>query len=482
MTVIRWAPARPRAAAGQRRWPTVALITSLAALGGCASFSPDGGFAPIEQTARDRLGKDLRWARSDADQDAIAQRVSQLLAQALTVDDAVQLALLNNRGLQAAFQDLGLAEADVVQAGRLPNPGFSFGRLTRGGEVELERGLHFNLARLLALPALAAVQARRFEQTQAAVAMTVLALAAETRKAYFNALAADESVRYLRQVKQAAEASAELARRMAQVGNFNALQRAREQLFSADAALNLARAEQTQRATRERLTRLLGAWGPQTQFTLPERLPDLPKTVLDLPDIERVALAQRLDVQGARLAAEQTARNLGLTRATRFVNVLELGLRNNRSNELPTQRGWEIGFELPLFDGGGARLARAEAVYRQALDRAAETAVNARSEVREAYTGYRSAHDIARHHRDEIVPLRQRIADENLQRYNGMLIGVFELLADARLQIASVNNAIEALRDFWLAQADLDMALIGKPSLALPAGPAMAAEPAGAAH
>ena len=204
--------------------------------------------------------------------------------------------------------------------------------------------------------------------------------------------------------------------------------------------------------------------------------------MLDLPDIERVALAQRLDVQGARLAAEQTARNLGLTRATRLVNVLELGLRNNRSNELPTQRGWEIGFELPLFDGGGARLARAEAVYRQALDRAAETAVNARSEVREAYTAYRSAHDIARHHRDEIVPLRQRIADENLLRYNGMLIGVFELLADARGLVASVNGAIEALRDFWLAQADLDMALIGKPSLALPAGPAMAAEPAGAAH
>ena len=402
MTVIRWAPARLRAAGGRRHWPSVALITGLAALGGCASFSPDGGFAPIEQTARDRLGKDLRWARSDADQDGIAQRVSQLLAQALTVDDAVQLALFNNRGLQATFQDLGLAEADVVQAGRLPNPGFSFGRLTRGGEVELAQGLHFNLARLLALPALGAVQARRFEQTQAAVAMTLLSLAADTRKAYFNALAAAEGVRYLRQVKQAAEASAELARRMAQVGNFNALQRAREPLFSADAALALARAEQAQRATRERLTRLWGLWGAQTQFTLPERLPDLPKAVLDLPDIERVALAQRLDLQGARLAAEQTARNLGLTLATRFVNVLELGLRNNRSNELPTQRGWEIGFERPLFDGGAARLARAEAVYRQALDRAAETAVNARSEVREAYTAYRSAHDIARHHRDEI--------------------------------------------------------------------------------
>ena len=462
------------------RW--LAVLVGAAALGGCASFSPDGGFAAVEKLAKDRLGKDLQWARSDADLDTIAKRVNELLAKPLTVDDAVQVALLNNRGLQATFQDLGITEAEVVQAGRLPNPGFSFGRLKRGDEIEWERGLHFNIARLLALPFIGQMEARRFEQSKAMVAMRMLSLAADARKAYFNALAAIEAVRYMRQVKQAADASAELARRMEQVGNFNKLQRAREQVFYADASLNLARAEQAQRATRERLTRLLGAWGAQSQFTLPERLPDLPKQAIELPDIERVALSQRLDVQGAKLAAEQTARNLGLTRATRFINVLELGVLRNSSNEAPTQRGWEIGLELPLFDWGGARVARAEAVYMQTVHRAAETAINARSEVREAYTGYRSAFDIARHHRDEIVPLRQRIAEENVLRYNGMLIGVFELLADARAQIASVNNYIESLRDFWIAQADLDMALIGKPSLAIPAGPAITAEPGGAAH
>ena len=452
-------------------------------LAGCASFSPDGGFSAVERTAKNQLGKDLRWARSEADQDTIDKRVAELLAQPLTVDDAVQLALLNNRGLQASFQELGIGEAELVQAGRLPNPGFSFGRLTRGSEVELERGLHFNLARLLLLPLSGPMEARRFEQTQGRVAVSVLALAADTRKAYFNALAAEETVRYMRQVMQAAEASAELARRMEQVGNFSKLQRAREQGFYADAALNFARAEQGQRATRERLIRLLGVWGAQTAFSLPARLPDLPKAARELPDVERVALAQRLDVQGAKLAAEQTAKNLGLTRTTRFVNVLELGFVNNRSNEAPTRRGWEIGLELPLFDWGGARVARAEAVYMQTVHRAAETAINARSEVREAYGAYRSAYDIARHHRDEIVPLRQRIAEENVLRYNGMLIGVFDLLADARSQIASVNASIEALRDFWLAQADLDMALIGKPSLTPSAGPSSAAGSGGdAAH
>ena len=461
----------------------LALATSAAVLSGCASFSPDGGFSAVEQTAKERLGKELRWARSDTDQDTIDQRVAELLAKPLTMDDAVQVALLNNRGLQATFQELGITEAEVVQAGRLPNPGVRFARLKRGGEIELERGLHFNLARLLVMPLVVKMEARRFEQTQGMVAMSVLSLAADTRKAHIHALAAEETVRYLRQVKQAADASAELARRMEQVGNFNKLQRAREQAFYADAALNLARAEQAQRSTRERLTRLLGLWGAQAQFTLPERLPDLPKEALELPDLERVALAQRLDVQGARLVAEQTAKSLGLTRTTRFVNVLELGLLRNISNELPTQRGWEIGLELPLFDWGGARVARAESLYMQSLHRAAETAINARSEVREAYTGYRSAYDIVRHHRDEIVPLRQRIADENVLRYNGMLIGVFELLADARMQIASVNAAIEALRDFWIAQADLDMALIGKPSLSAAGSAAMAPQAGdGAAH
>jgi hypothetical protein len=465
-----------------RVWVLV-LVSAGAVLGGCASFSPDGGFSTVEQAAKDRLGKEVRLSRTEADQDGIDQRVGELLAKPLSADDAVQVALLNNRGLQASFQELGITEAEVVQAGRVPNPGFSFSRLTRGDEIELERGLHFSFARLIAMPMISAMEARRFEATKDLVTMNMLSVAAETRKAWATALGAEETVRYMRQVKQAAEASAELARRMEQVGNFTKLQRAREQSFYADAALNLARAEQAQRATRERLTRLLGLWGTRTQFKLPDRLPDLPQELADRPDVERIALAQRLDVQGARLAAEQTARNLGLTQTTRFINVLELGIVRNSSNEAPTQQGWEIGVELPLFNWGDARVARAEAVYMQAVHRAAETAINARSEIREAYGAWRSAYDIARHHQDEIVPLRKQIAEENVLRYNGMLIGVFELLADARQQIASVNAAIEAKRDFWLAQADLDMALIGRPSLTPSAGPATAADTGGdAAH
>jgi outer membrane protein TolC len=472
----------PRNPTHRRGLRCVALAGTAALLAGCATFGDDGGIAPARQAARERLNADVAWARSDAERTAIDGRVDELLAQPLSMEAAVQLALLNNRGLQAAFFDLGIAEADLVQAGRLPNPGFSFGKSRRGDEIEIERSVHLNLARLIALPMLQRIESRRFEQARQQAAAKVLALAADARKAWVEAVASQESERYAQQVMDAAQAGAELARRMAVAGNFNKLQHAREQSFHADAALNLARAQQARLAARERLTRLLGLWGTRVDFRLPERLPDLPAAPRELPEVERTAIEQRLDVQAARAAVEQTAANLGLTRATRFVNVFELGLMRNSSNEEPLQKGWEVGFEIPLFDWSGARVAKAHSVYMQAVNLAAQTAIDARSEARQAYAAYRFAWDIAKHQRDEIVPLKKRIADENLLRYNGMLIGVFELLADARSQIASVNTAIDALRAFWVAHADLEMALVGKPTLAAVGGPAAMAEPAAAAH
>ncbi|PRD19625.1 UNVERIFIED_CONTAM: arcD, partial [Trichonephila clavipes] len=194
-------------------------------------------------------------------------------------------------------------------------------------------------------------------------------------------------------------AGAELARRLAAVGNFSKLQQAEQQGFYAEAGIAVLRAEQARVASRERLTRLLGLWGEQIAYRLPERLPPLPDAADELPEVERLAMSQRQDIQAMRLDVERLAQNLGLTRTTRFVNVLELGVVNNRSNEEPAQRGYEISVELPLFDWSGAKVARAEAQYRQALNRAAETAINARSQVREAYQAYRNAFELARHYR-----------------------------------------------------------------------------------
>ncbi len=463
---------------------TLALVFSAALLGGCASFSPDGGFDSVETMTKARLDKDIKWVKTDRDAELVQATVKKLLAPPLTADAAVQIALLNNRGLQATYAELGIAESDLVQAGRLRNPGFSFSRTNQGGDIEIERTFLFDLLGLITMPIRTELEQRRFEITKLRVTAETLQVAADARRAFFSAVAAQEAVKYMGQVKLAAGTSAELARRMVAAGNFSKLDQSREQVFYAEVTAQLARVKQNALAERERLTRLMGLWGEDVRFALPERLPDLPKTVREIADIETQALKQRLDVQGAMKEAENIAASMGLTKATGFVSVFEVGYKHNNESGLPVKSGYEIELRLPIFDWGSARVARAEFTYMQAVNRAADIAVKARSEVREAYGAYRTAFDLSRHYRDEIVPLRKKISEENMLRYNGMLISVFELLADARQQIASVNSYIETLRDYWLAETSLTLALTGKSPGSMKMGDGMqaAAESAGAGH
>ena len=150
-----------------------------------------------------------------------------------------------------------------------------------------------------------------------------------------------------------------------------------------------------------------------------------------------------------------------MTRVTSYVDGLTIAGERNSETGRERQRGYQLEMPLPIFDFGGARRTQARAEYMAALNRAAAIGASATSQVRESYSAYRTAHELARHYRDEIVPLRKSIAEEMLLRYNGMLTGVFDLLADSRDQIASVIQAIDAERDFWLADSDLRLALAG---------------------
>lgn len=444
-------------------WAIWILATLLA---GCANFSNDGGFSQVEKMTMEKSGMDIQWVRSSQDQDRIDSRIDQLLSTPLGVEDAVQIALLNNKELQAEFYELGISEADLVQAGRLPNPRFSMLYGRNSSDYKIEQSFTFNIFSLLTMPRAVEIEKRRFEETQKKISVKVLRLASETRKAYITALAAKESVQYMQQVKNAAEASSELARKMAIAGNFNKLDQAREQSFYADAALGLARALQAKTVATERLTRLMSLWGNDAHYQLPERLPDLPANAEELPEIEKLAMEQRLDIQSMKFRTEALAAQLGLTKTTRFINVLELGparvLEGDRGD--PYKKGFEIAFEVPIFDWGAARVVRAESIYMQAVNQLSAAAIDARSEVRESYFRYRSSYDIARHYQNEIVPISKRILEEKQLRYNGMLVSVFDLLAEARSQVVSVNSYIESLRDFWLAQSNMQMSLIGKPS------------------
>jgi outer membrane protein TolC len=427
-------------------------------LGGCASLSADGGMNDVSRLTAGRIGQPAALASDGANND---QQVQLLLAQPLTADSAVRIALMNSPALKASLAELGASEADLVQAGRLRNPSLSFGRIRGGGETEIDRGIMFDLAGLLTLPARSRIEAGRFEQAKLQAAAQAVQLAGDTRRAWFTAVAAAQSAAFAEQVQGAAEASSELAARMAKAGNWSKLDQARERAFNQEAVTQLARARHEALASREQLVRLLGLSSEQQSFTLPDRLPDLPPQPREINNAEAQALSQRLDVLAARRDTEATADALGLTRATGFINVFDAGYANKSTSGQPRENGYQVSLELPLFDWGGAKVARAQAQYMQAVHRTADTALRARSEVRVAYSAYRTTYDIARHHRDEVVPLRKQISDQVLLRYNGMLASVFELLADAREQLASVNTAIDTQRDFWIADTQLQGAING---------------------
>ena len=477
-----------RVASRPRRAAVAAALAALL-LGGCATTAVDNNFKAAQSLTQSRLGADVKWLHTDEARREAQAEVDRLLSKPLSADDAVRIALAHSPALQAALFDSAAASAGATQSARLPNPIFTFERLVRrhDGEVSLDIGrmLGISVFDLLLLPTRLRMADFQQQQIQLRLASDVVQAATDARQNWVRAVAAQQSLQYFEQVKQAADAGAELARRMQSVGNFNRLQRAREQAFAADAVAQLARARQAAQSAREALVRSLGLNEAQARrLQLPERLPDLPNAPKAEAEVAQQAIDQRLDVRMARADLEFTARDMGLTRVSSFVNGFHIaGVRNSETGE-PPQKGYELELPIPIFDFGDALRARSQATYMAAVNRTAQLAVDASSQVRESYGGYRTAYDVAKHYAEEIVPLRKTIADENLLRYNGMLIGVFELLADAREQIGSVVQAIDAQRDFWLADAALQAALIGRPTggVAMEARPAASGGGAGGGH
>ena len=444
-----------RRARKPRRTPLAIAAFATLVLSGCATFSDDGGFKPVAESTQQRLGKTAVWARDDATAQALAKARDDLLARPLDIDAAVQLTLLNHRGLQSTYAELGIAEASLVQAGRLPNPRFTFQRVQGGGDIGIERTWGIDFVRILTMPLASRVEARRFAQVQAQVTQAIVEQATATRRAWIEAVAAQERVQILEQTSLATQAASELADGMARAGNFSAMRRTQENLVYADTAARLARAREQANTAREQLARQMGLWGSQLRFTLPARLPELPRTRPAWPDAEAQAIRERADIRAARAALDATASDLGLTRVTRLVNVLDTAYRDNSATGSPNERGYEISLEVPLFDWGSTRVAGAEARYRQSVDRLADTAVAARADVRTRRAQTLAAWDIAEHYRTTILPMRQRVSDEWLLRYNGMLASVFDLLTDAREQRDTVLGYIDATAEFWLADTAL---------------------------
>jgi len=462
------AAARPaRTAFFSRQAMRIAAVLGGALLvSGCKTFSPDGGLDVVSGIAGSELNKEVVLLRSADDESAARDAVQRLLKRPVTAESAVQIALFNNRGLQAAYNELGISEAVMIAAHLPPNPTFSVERLASSAEIEIEGRIIGNILALLTLPARAQLAQDRFRQAQLRAAEETLRVAADTRRAYYRAVAARETASFLAQSKSAAETATQLAKRLGETGAMSKLDQAREQVFYAEITAQLASQQQRSASERERLTRLLGLWGRDADFKLPGSLPSLPGRVQSLPTVEVEAVRRRLDLQTARIEVDALAKSYGLTNATRFLNLLEVAGIAGRKKERDTgerekSRGFEVEFQIPLFDFGEVRVRQAEQTYMQAVNRLTEKAVNVRSEARDAYRTFRSAYDIARHYRNEVLPLRKVISDETLLRYNAMQIDVFDLLLEARQRMNANIAAIDAQRDFWLASTDLMGAVVG---------------------
>ena len=441
----------------------------LAVLTGCASVSLDQNINRVNVEAGGFTEGKLALARTQEERDQQAQAAQSLLAQPLGQKDAVQLALVNSPSLQALLAQGWAESADAAQVGRIANPIFSFERMTAGTELDLGRALSFGLLDLLTLPTRYGVATRQIELSQLRLTGNVLDQVTRVRQAWVRAVAAQQTLQYAKQVYDSAEAGAELARRMQGVGNFNRITRAREQAFYADAATRLSTAQHQVTASREELVRLLGLDESQAQaLKLPERLPDLPKQALDPQAVGSLATKARLDIRLAQTALDGAAKAQGLNMVTSFTDIELTGRRNttfdNAEGTRSNARGWEIDVRLPIFDWGGMQRDAMNARTLAAANQLEATARAAGSSLRESYSAYRTAYDVARHYRDEVVPVRKVIAEENQLRYNGMLISAFELLADARDQVGAVTAALDAQQQFWLADAALQASVIGRPT------------------
>ena len=440
---------------------------ALALLAGCAATRMDDNIAAAHAEVAARGGPDFAWLTTDAARTQARADVARALQQPLSADDAQRIALSHDPALQALLFDRAAASAEATQSARLPNPVFAFERLASGGtpnQLEVTRSLTLPLLELLLLPTRAAQADAAQQRLRLQLAADVLRAAGDARIAWVDAVAAEQSARYAGQVRDAAEAVGELARRMEAAGNFSALQRAREESFATDAVAGLAQARRAQRRTRETLVRALGLDSTEAAaLKLPGRLPDLPPTLPPPAQAQQSALDQRLDLRIARARIDELARAQGLSRVTGSIDALALGGERRDQTGQPREHGLTLSVPLPLFDTGDAAHAGATARVAAALARTSALAIAAASQLREADGDRRDAHALALQFRDRLVPLQASIVGENLLRYNGMLASAFDLLADAREQARTVQQAIAAQRDFWLADAAWQAAATGIP-------------------
>ena len=432
-------------------------------LSGCTTVSLNAGFAEIGALVEKRNAIKIFWnSGTELDREA-AEKVRSLLKGRLTVDESVQIALLNNRDLQAIYSDLGVAQADLVQAGLLSNPVFNAGVFfpVSGGRPDLELNVVMNFLDLFYRPLRERVAAAQFEETKLRVTGSVLDFAAQVRAAFYAYQANEQMLEMRQTILQSLMASYEVARRLHEAGNITDLELNRERALAETAKLDLRSTEMAERQSREQLNDLMGIWANDTEWQTDRRLPDIPPEPMPLEGLERTALAQSIDLSNARQRVVVAGEQLGLDRAASLIPESHSGVLGEKDDG-----AWKVGpvleFPVPLFDQGQARIGRAVAELRRAQQEYYAMAVRIRSAARALRDQIQGARDRALYYRDIMLPLQERIVNEAQLHYNAMQIGPVQLLRAREQQIETAVAYVEALRDYWLARTDLGQILSGR--------------------
>ncbi len=438
-----------------RLWLAAGLTLSIAA---CTTVPEDNGISRVQDLLDENPGPHDVKAVIDPEQPMSFDEITQILSSPLGIADAERMSLEVNPEAKATLLRVGIAEADYAQAGRMENPGFT---LERFGSDEYAASLLFDIGGLLLMPLRRQVEARRLEMARYEAAAAVLDHIVNTRRAWINAVAQRQQTGLMQRAVESAQTGNNMIRQMAALGHSNTIEAAESEILLHQLQASLARQRLAELAAKEALIRQLGLWGKHARMIdLPDQLPELPAVLVDFEAVEREAIENRLDVQIARLNLERMAKNMDLTRLNPFLSSIELGPQRETVEGIDAD-GYELELRIPIFDAGGVQNAKARTVFDQAQAQAEAVAISAASESRQALIAYQTTWEVARQFGSTLVPLRQRISQERLLMYNGMLMSVFDLLADVRSAAVLESNYVDAVRDFWLADANLQSTMTG---------------------
>lgn len=437
----------------------------------CSSFaavaqqaSSESAMAEVQTIATQRTGFSVMPSGDPQSDQAISYAISQMLSDTLTRDEAVQIALLNNRSLQAHLAELGIAYGDLIEAGLLKNPILEllYRKSNEPATVaNLEWSVSLDFINVLTLPLRRCIAASEFEKTKLEVADEVLDLAFDVQTAYYKMQGAVQNGEMYKGAVKASKEAYEGAKMVHEAGNISDLALHQQQVIYEEQKLNLAEAEREAVDLREELNMLMGLWGPCTDWDVPSELPDLPSREFQGRGLESIAVYQRLDLAAARQEIETIARELGLENATSLLPELEGTFDAERETDGSWLRGGGASLPLPIFNQGQGRLQRGRARLLQAQHRYYALAVDIRSEVRKAFGQMRKSRDRVQYYDKIMQPLLKRIVEESHLMFNAMELGPFELLEAKRDEIFGRRDRVEALRDYWIARSELERAMGG---------------------